>query len=253
MKLRIVSVNLWHGGILIDEIISFLKDVDADIVLAQEVYNGTDYSLEPRYRSVETIEKALGYADLDFAPAFVDNSDVGAVVQGNAIFSKFPILERDVFFYENLEFRDDYVILPEERERAPRNLQKVKIGVAPGKEINAFNTHGIWGEHGLDTEDRIRMGEQIAENVEDISNLILMGDFNVRPNTITVGLIEDHLRNVFRGKIKTSFNKIRKNDPELSDAVVDMCFVSDDLNVVNAVCPDVDVSDHLPLIVDIEI
>ncbi len=40
MKLKVICLNIWIGGIFFDEIVDFLQKEDADILLLQEVYNG---------------------------------------------------------------------------------------------------------------------------------------------------------------------------------------------------------------------
>ena len=57
---------------------------------------------------------------------------------------------------------------------------------------------------------------------------------------------------VFEHNLKTTFNRKQKTDPAFASAVVDMVFVSPDMAVKRAVCEMVDVSDHLPLLVELE-
>ena len=45
----------------------------------------------------------------------------------------------------------------------------------------------------------------------------------------------------------------RKINPGYATAVVDMVFASSRLKILDHQCPDVDISDHLPLVVKIEI
>jgi endonuclease/exonuclease/phosphatase family metal-dependent hydrolase len=99
------------------------------------------------------------------------------------------------------------------------------------------------------------MGELIAEQVKDLENVILAGDFNLFPSTKTVELIEDHLKNVFKNELTTSFNMKQKTNPNTNYAtsVVDMIFVSKNIKVIQHYCPQVDISDHLPLVSVIEL
>lgn len=45
----------------------------------------------------------------------------------------------------------------------------------------------------------------------------------------------------------------RKSNPGYATSVVDMIFTSPDIRVVSKSCPDVDLSDHFPLIATLEI
>jgi endonuclease/exonuclease/phosphatase family metal-dependent hydrolase len=83
-----------------------------------------------------------------------------------------------------------------------------------------------------------------------------MGDFNVQANTKTIKNIEKHMQNVFKEDLTTSFNLAHKDlekYPGYETAVVDMFFVSKDVKVITKSVPDDDVSDHLPLLCEVEI
>ncbi len=72
--------------------------------------------------------------------------------------------------------------------------------------------------------------------------------------TQTIRNIEKHLNNVFKDELSTTFNVKHKDltrFPGYATAVVDMVFVSSDLQVQSKKCPAVDVSDHLPLVCDL--
>ncbi|MBU0974285.1 hypothetical protein KKD03_01130, partial [Patescibacteria group bacterium] len=88
------------------------------------------------------------------------------------------------------------------------------------------------------------------------SPLLLAGDFNLNTYTKTIKKIENVLESVFKSDLKTSFNLKRKDlekDPGYVTSAVDMMFVSKDVRVIKRSCPDVDISDHLPLVVELEL
>ena len=93
------------------------------------------------------------------------------------------------------------------------------------------------------------MCKSIANEVRNEGNSILSGDFNVRQETRSISQIEDHMFNVFSGRLKTSFNMGRKSGGGFSTSVVDMIFASPSIEVLESYCPDVDVSDHMPLVI----
>lgn len=246
MRLKFLCLNLWYGGKLWDPMLNFLQAEKPDILAAQEAYGGTDPALAPNYRSVELIGRELGYPHTFFSPAFCDVRDVGNVDNGNAIFSRFPIREtRTVFF--DVPYNPRRIEAPETFEVTPRNLQHAVIDLG-GKSLQVFNTQGIWGKDGEDNERRLRMGEAIAREIRGKERVILAGDFNVKEGTKTIQNIERHLRSVFKGELVTSFNLRHKRDPGFATAVVDMVFASKDLRVLSHAAPDVNVSDHVPLV-----
>ena len=97
------------------------------------------------------------------------------------------------------------------------------------------------------------MSQKIVNNLQGKEHVILAGDFNLQPNTQTISNIEKQLKNVFRGELKTTFNMKRKDNPGYASAVVDMIFVSKHIKILKHYCPNVDVSDHLPLVCVFEV
>jgi endonuclease/exonuclease/phosphatase family metal-dependent hydrolase len=252
MKLKIITLNIWHGGRIWDNAIDFLRREDPDILLIQEVFNNHDPVLESRFRTMDEFHKIFEFVDSDFAPACMIVQDFGKVEDGLAIFSKLPITKRYEPIFFNEPYSDKYVDDASGPPIAPRNLQHVVI------DVNGTQLEGVWDLDGEnDSEKRLRMSQTIVDAIKDKQNVVLGGDTNVRPNTQTIRNIEEHLNNVFGHELKTTFNIARKDNPKLiagyAASAVDMLFVSPNLEVTDHCCPDVDVSDHLPLVITLEI
>ncbi len=231
----------------------FLAREQADILLLQEVFSDSDATLEPRFRSFEALQADLSLPYGHFAPTFIEPLPEGDRVQGNAILSRFPLKEVSVSFYDmpfsrRIDERSQY-------QFAPRNLQHVTAQVGD-KTLHLLNTQGIWGEDGGDTERRLQMSECILREVGENNPLVLGGDFNVQPNTQTMQSIAVKLTDVFANELKTTFAvelKDLEKYPGYATAVVDMVFVTADVRVTNHYCPKVAISDHLPLVVEVEV
>lgn len=251
MSLKFLCINLWQGGNLMDEILLFLKREDADIVLMQEVYDGHEPSWERKFRSMDVLREALGYPYEHFAPTFLERTDFGKVEQGNAIFSKYPILESQIYFYDQpYGEREDK---PEYFETTPRNLQRVAIE-GDDRTLQVFNTQGVWGKDGDDNERRLMMAQTIVDAIKLFDSVVLAGDLNVQEKTKSIAMIEEHLVNVFKQDNRsTSFNMKHKTNPGFVTAVVDMMFVSPSLKILEHRQCEENVSDHLALTVSIEV
>lgn len=253
MTLRVVCLNLW-GGILFEEMVTFCRQQNADLYLFQEVFASDDRSLDPKYQSLRILQEELGLAYVHFAPAFIENELGKKIPQGNAILSRFPIHEVSTLFYD-VAF-GERVNEWSQFHLTPRNLQHVLLTIE-GRQLHVLNTQGIWGEDGEDSERRLAMIEKILAEVRSVGEepLLLAGDFNVRDTTHAIALLNKHLQNVFKGELTTSFNikqKDLKKFPGFAVAVVDMMFVSPNIRVLSHECPQVDVSDHLPLLATLE-
>jgi endonuclease/exonuclease/phosphatase family metal-dependent hydrolase len=252
MQFKVICLNLWQGGNLMDGILGFLKDQDADILLLQEVYDATTSDLPRNYHSIEILTKELSYEYFDFAPAMLDKVPEGKVESGNAVFSKFPITFNEAqFFAEPYRERDAFD--SKEFPTTPRNLQHVSIDVH-GDVVNVFNFQGVWDLDGDNySPQRQRMSEAIIAAIQGKTHVILAGDTNAKPTNKAMVAIESHLNSVFGNDLKTSFNMRRKDNPGYATACVDLMYVSSDMHIMKRSCPDVDISDHLPLVVELAV
>ena len=254
MQFKFITLNLWNGGVLFSKALDFLSKEKPDILAVQEAVKGSRGQKESRFNSVETIKDRLGFKDHAFAPMFFNISSGQEGIWGNATFSRFPIKsEKTIFFdvsYQQYNL-DELRKTPKKLEYVSRNMLVTEIK-AEGKRLNVLNCHGIWGLNGQDNPRRLQMSAQIVEQLKGSTNVILAGDFNVQEKTRTIANIEKHLTNVFKNKLKTTFNMKRKDESGFATAVVDMIFVSPHIKIVDHYCPDVDVSDHLPLVCVLE-
>ncbi len=255
MNLKFLSLNLYEGGLLFENISAFLKEEKPDIIAFQEVNNGSDAKLPNYLRSMQVLSDLLPDYHHFFAPEILLRYPEGKIDIGNAIFSRFPISNEETVFLNVPYGEYDTVPIGGDFSKHPKNLQCCEVTVN-GKILTICNLHGIWGLDGVDNEDRLKMSNLIVAQVKEKGKVILAGDFNLKPNTQTIANIEKHLTSVFKDQLKTTFNLARKDldrFPGYASAVVDMIFTSHDLAVTKHNCPNVDVSDHLPLIIEFEV
>ncbi len=249
MRIKCIDLNIWSGGKLLDNALVFLKKENADIITMQEVYSGIDPSLDKSRRTLSVVASELGLPYYAFAADARDTSRGLNVEWGNAIFSRFPLKTVKEYIIDG-QYGDFEVETSDASvwEYLPRMYQEVEVSLGTNRGLSIHNIHGIWGTHGDDTERRLVMGKKIIEEIKGKRPLILTGDFNLSPNTTVVKNIEQYLTNVFKDKLTSSFNMRRKTDPGYATAVVDMMFLTPDIKIIDHYCPDVDISDHLPLV-----
>ncbi len=251
MKIKLLTLNIWSGGMMFDSVLSLLERESADIVTLQEVNSGGSEKIERRFRSVSEFEKILVYPYSQFDPALFHFEDGEKIEHGNLVLSKFPITYKSNTFIDgsysefDLSKRTDFA-------NVPPIFQHVVVG-ADGKMIDVFNVHGIWGEDGKDNKRRLHMSKLLLSQIQGKENVFLAGDFNVVPDTKTIGDIENELVNVFKRELVSTFNMKHKDKGGYATAVVDMIFVSRDMEVITHYSPKDDVSDHLPLVVEVEL
>lgn len=255
MRIKFISLNLYEGGLLFDNVLKFLEKENPDIVAFQEVMDGTDPSFDRNIRTIETLKAFLKDWHYHFAPEFLCIREIGKVEIGNAIFSRFPITNTTTSDFGIPYGEYDECPIGKDFSKHPKNIHCCEIDIK-GKNYTVCNLHGIWGLDGVDNPERLKMSRIIVDQVKDKPRVLLTGDFNLKPNTQTIKNIENHLSNLFKDELDTSFNLSRKDlerFPGYATAVVDMMFASKDVKVVSHYCPQVDVSDHLPLVCQFEV
>ncbi|MBI2029226.1 endonuclease/exonuclease/phosphatase family protein [Candidatus Gottesmanbacteria bacterium] len=250
MQIKILSLNLFEGGKLWDNIAKFITRENFDILCLQEVYNG-DSNQPGNFQSLTRLKKLLPEYFFHYSPEMYETWPEGQGDQGNAIFSRFPISKTNTIFLHrqyNKFIRSQH---GSGFAHYPKNMIYAGINIS-GLELNVFNLHGIWGLDGKDTDERLAMSDKIVNQIKEKKNTILTGDFNINPNTKTIENIERHLQNVFKGEFKSTFNMKYKTDSGYATAVVDMVFISPNLKIIEKRSSLDDLSDHRPLIVSFE-
>ena len=235
---------------------SFFLQEKPDILCLQEVYDTSDPSLPERFHSIEMLTNLFPEYNYVFAPELLYLDQGKKYHCGNAIFSRFPITETTTTFYDipygEYERYNGYD-LAYDFSKQPYNLLHAEVSLK-NTSLHIFTTHGIWGKHGNDTDRRLAMGDTLIKQIAGKEHVLLAGDFNMYRATQTIRHIEEHVKNVFGDTLRTTFN-IRKK-PHVGNyatSVVDMLFVSDDIAIKEKSCPDVDVSDHFPLLAEFEV
>lgn len=245
MTIKIISLNIWLGGRLQDSAVAFLKAQSADLIVLQEVFNGEDASLGARYRTMQVLREQLGFPYEVFSPNY-DQPDKNIKI-GNAVISRFPVTSSVP--RKNLTFHNEgHSGTSIDGHSRSYNLQHVTINTPIG-EIDVFNLHGAWDLDGDNfSPTRQGMSNHIIKAIKNKRNVILAGDTNAKPTNKAMIAIGGHLKSVFGNELATTFNMRHKSDEGYSSAAVDMLFVSPNMRIVEYSCPDVNVSDHLPLV-----
>lgn len=131
-----------------------------------------------------------------------------------------------------------------------------------GKVFNVGNIHGKWSPgNKLDSVIRTKQSQKIISffKKKNLPNLV-GGDFNLLPETESVKMFErEGYRNLIKDfKIGSTRNELtwlsKKNDPGfVKQYFSDYLFTSPEIKVMNFSVPNIQVSDHLPLILDFEV
>lgn len=125
------------------------------------------------------------------------------------------------------------------------------------KPLSLCNVHGIWkpGDK-FDTPGRLKQSSQIIDFLKNIDTpKIIGGDFNLEFDTQSVKMFEDngYINLIKKYNISTTRNNLSwARFPDNKQYFADYVFISPDVNVLNFSVPNIEVSDHLPLILEIK-
>jgi len=254
--MKIVSLNTW-GGKVFDPLVSFIREQreDTDIFCFQEVLeNDSDLVevLEYQANLLDVFKNILVDYNFYFYPDFFLTENGITIFQGSAVFVKndIKILSKDSrLIYQGTEQYD-----PEKNHSANAVFLEIE---KVGKSIVVMSYHGI-GFPGdkLDTEDRIDQSRKLVELMEMFSSpKILCGDFNLMPETESVRIIEEvGMKNLIKDfGVKDTRGKINAEQyPDSTQHFADYTFVSFGIRVKSFEVPDAEISDHCPMILEID-
>lgn len=243
------------------KVIEFLKKEDASIVTLQETMHGVDDSCFPMYCSQNELVKLKEYPNHAFAPLFIANSITkngeitrdfgGKAEQGSLLLSKYEIKKHTNDFYYN-EYRYEYDATNFRKEDWCRSIQNATIKIE-GKELQIINVHGIWNEGKVGDERTIDQSKFILSKIRKDIPVIVVGDFNLLPETESIKLLNQELTNLINEYHIASTRPHFDDGLDNGNLVCDYIFVNDLVKVNNFKVIESNVSDHLPLLIDFEI
>lgn len=254
MKIKILSVNIFMGGIVWQPLYDFLVEQQAGIMLLQEVYDGGNPEFDKRFRSKQIFAEAFPDFDSDFMACIGDlRQKEGLVDNGNMILTRWSIVD-----HLQIYFDVEYLHVDHDRTTDystwPAIAQSVVVRLPDDKKLQLVNIHGpLWYEGTKCTERRLKMVDSLNTLLGRGISTIIAGDSNATPDNPCWEKLTAPHTNVFGSSLQTTFNMRRKTNPGYATASVDIFLTTPDIRIASAQCLDVDVSDHLPLLVDIEV
>lgn len=130
------------------------------------------------------------------------------------------------------------------------------------RDINILNIHGVAmpGDK-FDSEERLAQSQQIVNFAKEVdSPTIIGGDFNLLPETKSIGMFEDvgYTNLIKEFDIKQTRNEVgwdffKDHEGFVKQYFADYAFVSSEIKVNKFEVPYMEISDHLPLILAFEV
>lgn len=258
--MKLLSLNVW-GGTIHKPLIDYIKkhSEDTDIFCFQEVFHSTQSKISNGIKTdlFDNLLKALPDFAGFYAP-IITGYDTQIKVDFDLAFGQATFVRKNVdliseeTFFVHGEF--DYAP-PTTIEGVidaidmPRNIHCIKIKIN-GKEVLIGNFHGYWLPGlKIDSPQSLAQMEAVLKIYNSFKGpRIIAGDFNLRPDTKSLKMLEENLKNLIKEfEIKTTRSiHYKKTTEKFADYVL----VSDDIKIKSFKVPNEEVSDHLPMILD---
>ena len=251
--MKLISLNAW-GCRITESFLAFVtENVDStDIFCFQEILKGG----QGRTGTFDELKSAF--------------EDISGLLQNHTGY--FLEYGKDGYYDEPLENRDfdfgiasfvrsslkhsrgDGCILRDSRKTWSDYSGRLASGVALAVLIDEYvvvNIHGLWqGSIKEDTEAKIEQSKQILDFAQKFEGKkIICGDFNLLPHTKSIQMLRDEYQDLIQdyGIVDTRGSLYTKT---LRHS--DYAFVDKDIKVDNFSVPKLDISDHLPLVIEFE-
>jgi len=246
--MKLVQLNIWQGR-FIDQVNTFLKQEQPDIICLQEVYNSKlTNPLLPFFGSLERIQAVFPDYYVFFSPTHQMNVLGEPVAMGNAILSRLPLSSTETIFI-NGQFHE--FTTSDELQHNTRNLQRVQIMLPDSKQLTVINHHGYWEPNPIGSEITMQKMQLVADIVKSSSKpVIFTGDLNISYVSPAMeplqALLTDLTQKHQTVTTLSQFGKVKDVPCDhicISDGVVEQSFtIKEDL-----------VSDHLPLVLEFDL
>lgn len=265
--MRLLSLNIALFETNNKLVSEFLSKQNTDIICLQEVAERIDSSVDPAYISKDSIDRAtkdLKYSF--FTPTWIikdfyqknfhqkENFEFdfgGFIKSGNYLKSRFKIIKKSsVFVQQNTQIKvTDWSKWPKEQSQA---VQVVDLELLSSKKLRVLNYHGIWTKEKIGNKETLEACKKINQLATEVNYpTIIVGDFNLFPDTLSMKVFDKFISLVNEYNIQTTRPKTNELS-YLRRNVIDYILVSKDIKVNSFEVLDSNASDHLPLILDFE-
>ena len=249
--MRVISLNTW-GGRALHPLMHFFRQraKDVDVFCLQEIFDADQKALEERHPDEhvrgDIFKKILNeLKDFEGSFAFFDDNPLR---QSLAIFVRRTLPIKEIG--DLIVYKPEHPIETGSSIISARKIQYVSIEVS-GQPHHVVNFHGLWdGKLKNDSPERIDQSHNVNKFLATLDgHKILCGDFNLNPDTASLGILEQGMKNLVKEyKIKSTRTPLYRHYNDVDGShFADYCLTSPDIVVKHfEVLPDI-VSDHAPL------
>lgn len=250
MTIKLLQWNVWYKEDP-QKIVNLIKQHNPDIICAQELIQ--HFQTKPEIDTAKQIAREIGYQYyFHYADRWTNRSE--KETQGNAIFSKLPIISTNHHFL-HLPKTD-----PINATEEGRVLVEITVNLA-GKELTLGTTHLSFTPFFEMTAHRRKEAKNLVKYLatQISAPYVFTGDLNATPDSFLVKELAKLAAFKSAGpdpSVKTWTTKPFSKQGFVADELnwrLDYVFVTQDLKVKQTEVISTDVSDHLPVLVELEL
>ena len=255
VSFKFIQVNIYKGKYL-DALVEFLKSENPDFISMQEVTTGAANFYEDKGANLfDLLAKKLNYRGVfHFDTKF---SDAANSFFGNAVFSKWPIVKSQVVELKTFgpitlfEFNNNVNKI---WENIARHMLDATVALGDLK-IHAISIHGRRTAPPVDDAENIRQAKLVATYLRSLKDkpFVVGGDFNMPQGSQVIKIVSEVSNNLMADvKITQTLNP-KVHELGEKGYLVDFIFTSRHFKKISIEVPQVTVSDHLPVVAQLEI
>lgn len=240
--MQLITLNIW-GGHVRNPLLNFIRSHHSvDIFCFQEVYHNAQKKISNDDREISLqifseLQEILFDYQAFFRPVVNDFYGMGIFIK-----KKFELLgEGEVLIHENLAYTGS-------GPTHSRKLQWLTYRFQ-NQTYSVMNIHGLWNGKGKsDSPERIVQSQKIREFMDNIEAAkIVCGDFNLRPGTESIKILEKGMHNhVQLNKVNSTRTSLYPKEEKFADYIL----TSPEIKVNRFEVLKDEVSDHAPLLLD---
>lgn len=254
--MKIISLNVW-GGRIYDKLESFIKTQapSTDVFCFQEFFDGLN---DPRPEQLDARKKYSQRTE-DFI--YDLNDRVKSILPGfnGSVTQPYSNFGERLAMYVKTKTTSpgpvyETLILKPSTQTWGGVAMKVGVRVQylHSKSSWIIHTHGFWTQGNKnDTPERLQQSKNLLKLLGTLpGEKVLLGDFNLNPETKSIAILTEKMRNLIKEyDIKTTRSPLSAPS---KGTFADYAFLSQGVKLNNFQVLNDEVSDHLPLNVEIE-
>jgi endonuclease/exonuclease/phosphatase family metal-dependent hydrolase len=238
------------------KMINYLRNLNADVMLFQDY---VDYYGRETYSNISTMRDSLGYKYCYTTKDALGHNSNGDSEQGVAIFSRYPIVDTGKIKYpiqESIGYAD---IRYKNKTFRVLTTHLLSTGIHPSLEYDdGYRNYDSAMEYSKSVITRLKYFDQVhAQQAELVKQAVLKsphpvivtGDFNSVPSSYVYHIIKGNLDDVF---VKKGFGLGHTYKGLSKTLRIDYLLVDPSFTILQYTSPRLLLSDHFPVITDLE-